>query len=274
MNWSLIGLGFISPRHIQGIRESGGNLLATFDVNVAKSSVSPRGTKFYSNHEEFMDSEELKKSDWVAICTPNDTHWRLCKELLLKDKNVLCEKPLTLTTSSAISLEYLAQNGRKLYTVLQLRHHPLVKKLKTMSRPNEVSIAARVVRDNSYWNSWKGDESLSGGTLVNLGIHYLDLLIYLLGNEYSVSEKESGRNFARGKILFDDVLASYDFEILDSREGQDRYIEVDGKRYGLSNKDNLSFEGLHTDVYNSLVVGKGIPVSEAMKSLKLAEQLQ
>lgn len=258
MKWAIIGSGgFIAPRHFKSILEIGDEVILTCDIDEAKQAD-------FMDYEVMMQSERWKEVGGVAICAPNNWHYQMCEAM--KDKIVICEKPLTLSSKKM---------PEKAFTVLQLRYHPEVLRLKNeLKGKHKVNLVVKVKRDKSYWESWKGFEKLSGGILFNLGIHYFDLLIYLFGDDYKIYKHSRSDNQANGRIKFQNADVRYYLEIMSDNEGQDRYLEIDGEKISLSKQDNLSFENLHTKVYEAVKAGKGIPPSEVVKSIKLVEKLK
>lgn len=258
--FAVCGLGFIFPRHKESIKKIGGEIKLTCDIDKSKKAD-------FTSWKEMMKSEIWKDITHVSLCVPNCLHYEMA--MAMRDKIVLSEKPLTLSSEEVLKLP------DNVFTVLQLRHHPEVVKLKKKLKGNhKVKLVVKVKRDESYWDGWKGDEKKSGGILFNLGIHYFDLLIHLFGNEYRVLNSRYSPKKANGQIYFNGTIVDYDLEIMSSDNGQDRKLEIDGEEVSLSKKDNLSFEGLHTEVYKELLKGKGIKPEEAIKSILLVEKLK
>ena len=255
MKFAVIGLGFIANRHIAAIERTGNKVIWTCDPDESKRKDYP----FVKNWRDLL---EVKEIDAVSICTPNDLHYEIAKSFAEKGKKVLCEKPLTISSE-----DKLPDN---VFTVLQLRHHPDLNKIKI---GKSLHLFVQVKRDDSYWYSWKGDEKRSGGILFNLGIHYFDILIHLLGNDYEVLKSRHNACSASGIIKFKDTIATYKIQISKTDKGQARYIESGGSRTNFSDKDNLSYEDLHVKVYEDFIINKGVKPEEANKSIKLVEKL-
>jgi len=249
MKFAIVGKGFIFERHRQAIEKLGHELTMTCDIDPTKQAD-------YLDWAEMFNTPKFKEVDAVVICTSNYLHPIIAREAMLRNKRVLSEKPLSISGTKGL----YAVN-----TVLQLRHHPILQDLK----PKRVEVTAKMFRDESYWNGWKGNPLKSGGILYNLGVHYIDLLIFLLGNPVSIQEAEVSDKLARGEIVFDRGIGEFHIEILDSREGQIRKILADGQEVSLSDKDNLSYEDLHTEVYKHFLSGNGISFGEENKSLDL-----
>ena len=257
--WAVLGSdGFVSKRHIDSINKTGGEVSIKCDFTLWESE--------NHNWEKMIQSEKWKEITHVAICTPNYLHYPMAS--CMADKTVIVEKPLALSSKDAEKL------GDNVNTVLQLRYHPEIVKLKKLKKEcKEGKLIVKVKRDDWYWDCWKGRDGLSGGILFNLGIHYFDILIYLFGDNYSIIESEYSPKLATGIINFDGVLFKYHIEIMPDDTGQERTLVLDGEEVVLSKKDNLSFEDLHTAVYKEVIAGGGVKPQEANKSIKLVEKL-
>lgn len=257
--------GFISKRHKKAIENIGGELVLTCDIN---------GEADFKDWVEMIHSPRFKEIDMVSICVPNYLHSVMVRELLNQNKKVLCEKPLTIYND--IYLDDL-----NLGVVLQLRHNPIVKKLKQENFNGKIKIVVKSYRPPEYWNSWKGDPLKSGGILYNMGIHYLDLLIYLLGNPVSIPYSEYDTKLAKGEIEFERGIGEYHIELL-GEEAKNasvvRKIAFNGEEQDLEGatiplNDSGAVLDLHTEVYKDFVAGKRISSIEAQKSLDLVKFL-
>ena len=261
IKFAVIGMGFIWPRHKQAIESLGGEVYLTCDIDKTKNPD-------FTDWVEMFNHPKFKEVDIVSILTPNYLHAVIAREAVLKGKRVLCEKPLTLSSEECLTL------SDNVFTVLQLRHHPEVIRLKNeLKGKHKVGLVVKVKRDKDYWEGWKGQNEKSGGILFNLGIHYFDLLIHLFGKEYKVIDSLCLNRSAGGELDFNGTICNYYMEIMPDNKEQDRYLVIDGKRINLSKQDNLSFEDLHLEVYKDLMQGKGVLPSEAIKSIKLVEKL-
>lgn len=254
MNWAIIGKGFIFFRHKQAIESLGHKVFLTCDIDIDKNPDFIDWVEMF-NHPKFANV------DCVSILTPNYLHSVIAKEALLRKKMVLCEKPLSINgTKGMIGVK----------TVLQLRYHPALKKIK---KPKELIIEAKMFRDENYWKSWKGNDVMSGGILYNLGIHYIDLAIFLLGNNWEILKVQKNKKKVVADIRFGKSIAHIHIEAVNDRKKQGRKLLADGKEVILSNQDNLSYEDLHKEVYKAFLAGNGIGIKEAEKSLKLVEAI-
>ena len=187
--WFLIGLGYISQRHIQAIEDIGDKLVMVCDIDESKKDKVP-DAKFYSDYIRATKDPLFKEVDWVAICTPNYLHFPMAMNMLKMGKNVLCEKPLVIKTSHIGTLNFLPKYSN-FYTVLQLRHNQEMQFLKStikVTEKYEGSINLNVHRGEFYGNGWKGDKEKSGGLFFHVTKYFCGqkisvsiILIYLFG---------------------------------------------------------------------------------------------
>ena len=134
-NFVLIGAsGYIAPRHMKAIKETGNRLVAAYDpydgVGIL-DSYSP-DTKFFVEFERFdRYLEKLKydkgiEIDYMSIASPNYLHDAHIRVALRRGAHAICEKPLVLNPWNIGSLQHIAADtGKKIYTILQLRLHRL-----------------------------------------------------------------------------------------------------------------------------------------------------
>ncbi|MFM7488079.1 MAG: Gfo/Idh/MocA family protein, partial [Cytophagales bacterium] len=191
-NFALIGAaGYIAPRHLQAIRDTGNNLLAAldrFDSVGIMDSYFPHAD-FFTEFERFdRHIDKLKrqgqKIEYVSICSPNYLHDSHIRFALRNHADAICEKPLVLNPWNVDALaEIEKETGKRVYTILQLRLHPniLALKKKIESSPAstvfDVDLNYITSRGKWYFHSWKGEEAKSGGIATNIGIHFFDMLL-------------------------------------------------------------------------------------------------
>lgn len=258
MKFAIVGLGFISDRHRQAIKHIGGEVILTCDDDEQKGAD-------YLTFDLMCESEEFKEVDAVAILTPNYLHVPMIRKCLEKGKRVLCEKPLGISIEEVESLP----NDGSVFCVLQLRKR-LPTEIKT---PENVELTLNFHRDQSYWDGWKGDESKSGGILYNLGVHYLDYLIKILGDNYEIKYSIHSKDFASGCIHWGNTKVHYKMTI-DKTQPIQRTIKMDGEEINLSSQENLSYEDLHKYVYEDFTNRKGVCPVDALRAIRLIEQLK
>lgn len=271
MTYAIIGLGFISKRHIDSIKETGGKLLMACDIDPKKKI---EGIPFYEDYREMEKDKDWNKVECVVICTPNDLHTEISLWAAARYKTVLCEKPFAISSKNLQPF----LNDKNVYVVMQLRHHPVMGMIRMATEGDYESaeLYVKVKRDASYWKGWKGEDSRSGGILFNLGVHYFDALLQLFGTDWRILEKEIGERDAWGLIEFTGVKNPVKFRVAisDDDVGQDRFLKVNGTEYRFSNQDNLSFEDLHKHVYEDLQKREGVRPRDILALTRFIEELK
>ncbi|MDD5606588.1 MAG: Gfo/Idh/MocA family oxidoreductase [Candidatus Pacebacteria bacterium] len=257
MKFLLIGNGFISPTHKKAIEQIKGEIVDCFGIEKGESY--------------WQQAIEKTNADCVVILTPNDLHFSMVKKALENKKIVLCEKPLVINSKDMELIK-----NKNVFTVLQLRHHPLTKELKkeiSKDKKYEIQMDISVHRDPEYYQCWKGQKQRSGGVVFNLGIHYFDLLLYLFGGALEVKTDCIDDKTAKGIIKGKNYTCSWRVNTDETREKQRRVFKINGLDYNFSSKDNLAFENLHVFVYQDLLEKKGVLPEECLKSIKLIEKI-
>ena len=163
-NFVLIGsAGYIAERHMKAIKETGNNIICAmdkFDVMGRMDSYFP-DAEFFTNFNYF--DQYLKKNekliDYVSICVPNDLHLFYTRVALCHGFNVICEKPLALTTSELNIMKQAEDNSEgDVHTILQLRYHPDILAIKKQVKESEkkkhhVHLEYITSRDKWYYRS-------------------------------------------------------------------------------------------------------------------------
>lgn len=283
--FGLIGVGgYVAPRHLKAIKETGSTLDICFDPNDSVGIIDSYFPKadYFNEYERFeraiskRSNDEKSKLDYLSICSPNylhDTHIRLG---LLNRINVICEKPLVLLPSNlALLAELEEKSACSIKTIMQLRYHPeliiLKEKLAKSSGTHKVKLKYITPRGKWYHYSWKGVESKSGGLVTNIGIHLFDLLIWFFGNvlKYTIGFRSSERMFGKLELENADVewFLSIDSEDLPKESSQKslRELIIDEERIEFTD----GFTNLHTKVYEDILNGKGLGIKDARPSLEL-----
>ena len=207
-NFAIIGCGRIGQRHAEQIILQG-NLIAVCDIlpERANALATQYNTKAYYSIKDFLAGEV--NIDVLAVCTPNGLHAVHSIQALQKGLNVLCEKPLCLTTIEGKEMINAAKVAeKKLFVVKQNRYNPPVVFLKELLKENKLGkifsfqINCFWNRPPEYYTGWKGTKQLDGGTLYTQFSHFIDLLYWLMGDVADV--KKTIKNMAHPNIEFED----------------------------------------------------------------------
>src|SRR5215467_9118228 len=135
MNFAMTGVaGFVAPRHLKAISDTGHRLVAAVDPHDAVGVLDRFAfdVRFFTEIERFdRHLEKLRRGpaaervDYVSICSPNYLHDAHIRLALRVGAHAICEKPLVINPWNLDALQELeAESGRRINTVLQLRLHP------------------------------------------------------------------------------------------------------------------------------------------------------
>ena len=286
--FALIGAaGFVAERHIRAIKETGNELVCamdTFDVMGRMDSYFPEAEFFTSEEElvQFLQQAKAKGEpiDYISICSPNYLHIKHIELALKNGCDVICEKPLVIGSKDLEKIrEWEMELGKKVNTVLQLRYHPTILKLKQEIEQSDkdffdIDLEYITSRGKWYFKSWKGDIEKSGGIAINIGIHFFDMLIWIFGEvtQNKVSYYETAK--ASGELTLENAKVNW-FLSLDTNDlpevaikggkGTYRSIRIGGRSIEFSN----GFIDLHTVTYQQILAGNGFGVEDARESLDL-----
>ncbi len=297
-NFALIGVsGYIAPRHLKAIKETGNNLCSAMDrcdsVGIM-DSYFPEAS-FFTEFERFdrhVDKLRLKGENpinYVSITTPNYLHDAHMRWGMRSGADVICEKPLVLNPWNIDSLEEVEKRtGQKIYNILQLRLHPSIIALKQKVQKElaenpdkiyEIDLTYLTSRGKWYFISWKGDEAKSGGIASNIGVHFYDMISWIFGEveENIVHLKTSSVNAGYLKLKNAKVKwflsVNYDYipkEIKSQGHTTYRSITVDGDEIEFSG----GFTDLHTRSYEEILKGNGFGLNEARNSIEIVSTIR
>lgn len=296
-NFALIGAaGYIAPRHMKAIKDTGHQLVAAVDrhdtVGILDSYFPE--ARFFTEFERFDRHVDLLRRkgepiDYVSIASPNYLHDAHARFALRIGANAICEKPVVINPWNVEGLQLIeAETGKKVFTILQLRHHPSVIMLKeriaaalvaNSNRHFEVDLHYVTGRGAWYFSSWKGEDNKSGGIAANIGVHFFDMLLWIFGapveSEVDLLDRESGAGtirFANARVrwFLSVNVAHLPKGVLAKGQRTFRSIRVDQDEIEFSE----GFTDLHTLSYSRILDGKGFGLSDALPSIDLVHSIR
>jgi UDP-N-acetyl-2-amino-2-deoxyglucuronate dehydrogenase len=295
-NFAVIGAaGYVAPKHMKAIKETGNVLVAALDksdsVGILDSfsydvSFFTEFERFDRHAEKRRTADEKTKIDYVSICSPNYLHDAHIRFALRIGAHAICEKPLVLNPWNLDATQLMEQEtGKKVYTVLQLRVHPSIIALKSRlaeeksGKKHLIDLTYITSRGKWYFHSWKGDIAKSGGIATNIGIHFFDMLIWLFGKvQYQEVHLAESRKMA-GFIELDNAVVRW-FLSVDHNDLPEqartggvptyRSITIDNREIEFSG----GFADLHTLVYKDIMEGNGYGIEDARPSLNLVSSIR
>lgn len=291
--FALIGAaGYIAPRHMRAIKDTGGQLVAAFDPadSVGQMDTFFPETRFFVEFERFdRHVDKLRRRgeliDFISICSPNYLHDAHVRFALRSGAHAICEKPLVLNPWNIDGLQEVEQStGRKVNTILQLRLHPSIIALKEMvaangqDRKHEVDLTYITSRGRWYYASWKGDEQKSGGIATNIGVHFYDMLGFVFGPLQESYVHHRAADCASGYLEYEKARVRW-FLSINRRDlpqnipdGQTtfRSITIDGEELEFSS----GFTDLHTQSYEQIGADSGFTLDDVRPSVETVSQIR
>ena len=293
-NFVLIGAaGYIAPRHMKAIKDTGNNLIAALDPNDSVGIIDsyfPEAA-FFTEFERFdRHIEKLKRSgrkiDFVSICSPNYLHDAHIRFGLRHGADVICEKPIVLNPWNIDALGALEEEtGRRIYNILQLRLHESVIKLKQKieegpaDKVYDIDLTYLTSRGNWYYTSWKGDLEKSGGIATNIGVHFFDMLIWIFGAVKNQEVHLHSHDRAAGYMELERARVKWFLSI--NYDVIPKHIKETGTRTHRSifiENEEFEFSGgfteLHTKSYKDVLNGGGFGVNDSSAAISIVQSIR
>ncbi len=292
--FALIGAaGYIAPRHMKAVKDTGNDLVAALDVFDSVGIIDSffPNADFFTEFERFdRHTDKLRRKgsaiDYVSICTPNYLHDSHIRFALRNQADAICEKPLVLNPWNVDALQEIErETGKKVNTILQLRLHPSIIALrnKILSEPDDkiydVELTYITSRGNWYFRSWKSIQEKSGGIATNIGIHFFDMLSWIFGEPVSSTVHHNSFDTAGGFLQLKKArvkwFMSLDYNTIPEdvkNRGQRTYrlITVNGEELEFSE----GFTDLHTESYKKILANEGFCLVDAYNSIQIAHDIR
>ncbi|GGM13407.1 Gfo/Idh/MocA family oxidoreductase [Deinococcus aerophilus] len=284
--------GYIAPRHLKAIKDTGNVLTAAldpFDSVGIMDSYFP-DAEFFTQPEIFerylYDARRQGMGmDYMGICSPNYLHDPHIRMALRAGADALCEKPIVLNPEDITALkEVEEETGRRVWTILQLRAHAALEKVKAELNPSsgdkyDVDLSYMTSRGTWYLRSWKGRTEESGGLATNIGVHFFDMLSWLFGDIEHVEVHQRSETVCAGYLELERArvrwFLSIDPTYLPEEQiakGQRTYrsITIDGQEVEFSE----GFTDLHTEVYRRTLAGQGFSLDDTYQAIATVAQIR
>ena len=284
--YALIGAsGYIAPRHMKAIRDTGGDLVVAYDPNDSVGILDSHfpDAHFFTEFERFdRHVDKLRRRgerlDYVSSASPNYLHDAHCLFALRSGADVICEKPLVLNPWNIDGLAEIERDmGKRIYSILQLRLHPAIialrDKFRNSTKKHTVELTYCTSRGRWYHASWKGDDSKSGGVATNIGVHFFDMLSFVFGKVQNNVAHLRTPERAAGFIECERANVSWFLSVdrndlpasVQGKKTTYRSITVDGEEVEFSE----GFTDLHTRSYEEVLAGNGFGLLEVRPSIEI-----
>jgi predicted dehydrogenase len=189
VNLGIAGMGYIGRVHLEASgKVPGVQVLAVATLEPEEVRAKFPGLQVYPSYPELLRDGRL---DAVIICLPTDLHEKATLEAAERGRHILCEKPMGLDAASAQRMLQAAQaHGRILMVAQVLRFWPQYARIKELIEAGEIgsirSVTAYRLSKFPDWSDWFRNPARSGGCLLDLQVHDVDFIHWLLGHPQSV----------------------------------------------------------------------------------------
>jgi UDP-N-acetyl-2-amino-2-deoxyglucuronate dehydrogenase len=294
MNFALIGAaGFIAPRHLQAIRDTGNALTVALDKSDSVGILDRYfpTTSFFTEFERFdRHVEKLRRGPeeqrirYVSICSPNYLHDAHIRFALRVNADAICEKPMVLEPWNVDALSEMEQeSGRRISAILQLRLHPSIMALREQVAANDkiydVDLTYITSRGRWYLTSWKGDDHKSGGITMNIGVHFFDMLLWIFGpavrsvvHLHEPTQAAGLLELKRARVRWFLSVDAGNVPGAAVAKGKTTYraLVLDGQEVEFSD----GFADLHTRSYNEVLAGRGFGTRDVRPAIQLVHDIR
>jgi predicted dehydrogenase len=211
IKFGLIGCGRVAQRHAEQIHTHA-ELVSVCDIvpDKAHELAKRYGALAYTSIDEWLGGNPA--IEVAVICTPNGLHAEHTIRALNAGLHVICEKPMALTSADCRAMIHAAgQRERKLFIVKQNRFNPPVVAVKRLvdggrlGKLYSIQLSCFWNRGASYYaDAWRGTWQLDGGTLFTQFSHFIDLLLWMVGDIEAVQGYTANLGH-EGLIEFEDT---------------------------------------------------------------------
>ncbi len=158
------------------------NLAGIYDIDPAKcEQARANGIHVYESIQEVIDDKSV---DLVTVAIPNDSHRDAVVKSLLGVKNVICEKPVAMSSKELQEMIDASKKSGKLFTVHQNRRWDVdflaMKKIHDSGEIGRIfNIESRIHGSRGIPSDWRGEKAHGGGMLLDWGVHLIDQILQI-----------------------------------------------------------------------------------------------
>ena len=185
--FAVVGYGGMGSWHVNhALKSDVLELCGIYDIDEKKSALAEeRGIKAYSSLDALIDDKEI---ELVTVAIPNDVHLDTVCRLLKGGKNVICEKPVALSTEEFNIMVETAKESGKLFTVPQNRRWDVdYLAIQGICDSGEIGkplrIESRIHGSRGIPSDWRGIKEYGGGMILDWGVHLIDQLMLVFKDE-------------------------------------------------------------------------------------------
>lgn len=281
----ILGMGYVSGKHIQAIKSIGGNLIAYHDIMSVLGHVDSYflDALYYPeflSFDCFIDrhQQEGNKIDYAVILLPNHLHNPAARWAMNRGMDVIVEKPLVLYEKNLDELKEVEERtGKKVNTILQMRLHPetdkMIYDLKQSKHPQSSNVEISYYAPRGHWfrhdGGWKSDIKKSGGIATAIGVHLFDLASFVFGNLHIHRIDFISQDSIEGTLDLEYANVKWKLSV-DPRAKQTRIFKVNNELYDFTN----GFGDLHIESYRQILAGNGFGIEDARIGIRICERIR
>lgn len=183
-NVVIVGYGGMGHWHAEFLEKSDVcNLAGIWDINPARrDEARSKGIRAYSSLDEVLADDSV---DIITIATPNDVHREIAVKALGGGKNVISEKPVTVSSEDLAAMIKASEESGKLFTVHQNRRwdcdYLAIKQVLGSGILGPVfNVESRVHGSRGIPGDWRGRKAQGGGMMLDWGVHIIDQMLLLI----------------------------------------------------------------------------------------------
>ncbi len=179
----IVGYGGMGGWHADhALKSDVVELAGIYDIKPERcEAAKQKGIHAYDSMEALLSDESV---DLVTVAIPNDVHKDVVIKCLLAGKNVICEKPVALSSAEFAEMVDAAHKSGKLFTVHQNRRWDVdflaMKQLYNSGEIGDVfNIESRIHGSRGIPSDWRGEKEYGGGMLFDWGVHLIDQILQI-----------------------------------------------------------------------------------------------
>ena len=182
----IIGFGGMANWHVDTFKQENykrAKFVGIYDINPEKNELAlKKGLKIYNSLDEILSDKEL---DIILVSTSNEVHKDLAIAALEAGKNVICEKPVTISSAELEEIMAVAKKTGKVFTIDQNRRTNrdfvlMRRKVEEGLIGKPYVIESRVEGSRGMPTGWRTIKRLGGGMMLDWGVHLIDQIMYMV----------------------------------------------------------------------------------------------
>lgn len=217
MTHAIIGCGRVAPNHVFGAKEFGTSVNWCCDLNEEKMLVFAQAHNIENRTSDYLVLLADPTVTSVSICTDHASHAKIAIDAMAAGKDVIIEKPIAINCSQAQKiLSAKSKFGRVVTVCFQHRFDPLIQEIRRLlhdgafGNVTAVQASVQCSKDELYYSGWRGKiETEGGSTLINQGIHTLDLIVWFFDSVQILGAAQDALKFQNNFTAEDTLVATF-----------------------------------------------------------------